>query len=545
MPKIYNYKRVSTKDQNFNIQVDDECLTRLSLEHKLPISNLEFKDFGVSSYRGANLKRSLGDFLNSDIAEGSILACYSLDRLSRQSFTDARSLYQQFMNKKVWIYSQAESYLYKDDLMSGILSDICFARANNESEAKSKRASDNIRNHIRKHKEGDHTSIIPTHNPIWITSIKNLTLQPYYTEAIKSAIKLFLSGKGNRIVNRHLNENYPKLKGSILWNETFVSTLRRNKALYGVKVVCIDNKEVEIPNYYPPLITQEEFLILQNTIKHVRQGCTDTIYMLSGIRVLRCNKCKGTLTGVLKRGRIKYKCQNGMKGISECGAIHYDGELLERLVLILSSDLPLPSKEDKTPIILSEIKVIEDKIKDATSRYLANPNSNVWGKTIDTLEGSLTNTKALLLTQSVNSKGSGLDRLASLYQEDKGLLWNNLGTETRGVVKQVIKNNIRDIEVGRVWLFRKSNEQRDQKRLCITLKVVFLSGVSRVFYVHPFNRDKDDGEVFIPMGLDIDDHGLEPSTHFNTRGLLMNITLELRKHNLNKYLYPNKKLFNI
>ncbi len=148
MPKLYIFRRVSSKRQTnktgLKIQVRPETVERLLSEHGLS----EVVDLGAevaSASKGKHieegsiLKRFLMKCERGEIEQGSILAVYSLDRLSRlEKLGLAKSLiYLPITNNGVSIFGEIDNFLYKPhDVLSEILSSLVFERAAEESRAK-------------------------------------------------------------------------------------------------------------------------------------------------------------------------------------------------------------------------------------------------------------------------------------------------------------------------------------------------------------------------------------------------------------------------
>ncbi|WP_350441868.1 recombinase family protein, partial [Proteus mirabilis] len=136
------------------------------------VEDLSFNDFGISAYKGDNLKNgALGKFLelvhSGYIPNGSTLIIESFDRLSRQTAIKAQAIFSEIISAGITIVTAMDnrSYNLKSvtenpfDLMYSLM---IMIRANEESETKSKRVKEAIKANIRNKK------IVSSKLPYWI-----------------------------------------------------------------------------------------------------------------------------------------------------------------------------------------------------------------------------------------------------------------------------------------------------------------------------------------------------------------------------------------
>jgi len=119
-------------------------------QHQLTlVEEFKLEDIGISAYRGDNLSAgALGRFVaavkGGHIPKGSYLLVESLDRLSRGKINEAMELLLSITNNGVNIVTLSDQQLYKayeSTLEKFIYSIVVMARANEESEIKSRRLS--------------------------------------------------------------------------------------------------------------------------------------------------------------------------------------------------------------------------------------------------------------------------------------------------------------------------------------------------------------------------------------------------------------------
>ncbi|MEH0690280.1 recombinase family protein, partial [Vibrio cholerae] len=150
-PKIYNYARVSTTKQlkgvGLETQQQRSVLERLSQEHNLPIHDEDFVDEGLSAYHGNHKDGEFGAIISrvesGEIAHGSILVVFSLDRISREATNVAMAQLLDFINKGVRVYTHIDDKMY-DSSSKHLFIDLMYSfvtmeRANEESRSKSVR----------------------------------------------------------------------------------------------------------------------------------------------------------------------------------------------------------------------------------------------------------------------------------------------------------------------------------------------------------------------------------------------------------------------
>ncbi|WP_394173465.1 recombinase family protein [Thalassotalea litorea] len=381
--KIYSYRRVSTLTQtegvSLELQHDMEVLSKLSKEHDLPISDRIFTDEGKSAYKGEHLKQSTGElaaFLKAvkvnNIKAGSILCVYSLDRLSRQSIGFAKQTYLDLTNNGISIYSILDNYLYKaHDASHEILATIIFERANNESKTKSARTLGTALKRIKDHQNGVTTQdgyayLISLGNaPWWISYREDKAVVPHetYWPIAQEVYRLMLSGMGNLKILEHLNENYepPKTRTNAKrperrteWKFSTIANFHKQKSLFGQRTTNIKSQSYTLVNYYPPLMSEDEWYKLQ-AIKKMRSanGNRKRYSLITGLGIAKCLLCGAVVASGCcsdtKNTRFfcagKRNLQNGCVGFS------FTGKCLERILLhVLARDLFINNVIDTSDI---------------------------------------------------------------------------------------------------------------------------------------------------------------------------------------------------
>ena len=150
-PKAFSYVRFSTPKQaqgdSYRRQIQqahDYCAANdLELEDKT------IEDFGVSAFRGNNrTDGALGRFIDAvksgEIERGSYLLVESVDRLSRQAIEDALTQFMEIVREGIVIVATlSDNQAFRRgemDFTKLLVSIVYMARANDESEMKSRRS---------------------------------------------------------------------------------------------------------------------------------------------------------------------------------------------------------------------------------------------------------------------------------------------------------------------------------------------------------------------------------------------------------------------
>lgn len=186
-----------------------------------------------------------------------------------------------------------------------------FIRGNEESETKSNRTIGNVVALVERHKAGLPVNIKSVgRHPFWIddsgSQYQAVRKHPTYWSIAREAIDMFLAGHGIYSVKRALDEKYPNgLKGKE-WDYQVLKKMRDNRALIGERTIKVGGQCYKLQNYYPLLCKDEtEFLIPAEKKTHnnfkSKKDSQDKIKLLSGLSVLRCSKCGGTMHSFINK----------------------------------------------------------------------------------------------------------------------------------------------------------------------------------------------------------------------------------------------------
>jgi len=355
MPKLYSYIRWSSDRQNQGTTKMRQLAAARAYaeEHKLEM--VEIIEPGVSAFRGKNRDGKLGDFIDAvkstAIPSDSWLYCENLDRLSRDDVDEALRLFLEIiglgltivtgMDKKV--YNKASIRNNPTDLMISIL---MFIRGNEESETKSSRTIGNVTTLVKRHLDGLPVNIKSVgKHPFWIddSGSQYEAVRPHsqYWNIAREAIDLFLEGQGMYSVKRHLDSKYPNGLNGREWDYQVLKRMRENRALIGERTIKVNGQPpFKLNNYYPWLCKDEaEFIKLQemrkqNKYQSKKTDELDTIKLLSGLSLLRCKKCGGTMHSFMNHGLPRYICTNGSHLQKKCNGWSITAPLVDHCTMI-------------------------------------------------------------------------------------------------------------------------------------------------------------------------------------------------------------------
>lgn len=471
-PKIYSYQRVSSTSQldgkGLELQSDAAILQRLSQEHNLPISEETMSDAGKSAYHGEHLKHELGAFISAikagEVAEGSILVVYSLDRLSRLQLGYAKQIYLDLTNNGISIFSMADNYLYRAHTPADdILSTIVFERAHNESKTKSKRVLGTAQTKIEdfmkgiRSSDGFPISIGVGRHPIHIdASKKDIRPHPYYFDMMKKMTELLADGWGISRITEYLNDNWKAPNGRPVWNRTVVARLCAHPSLYGRLEITVDGKEYSLDDYYPALITADQWRTIQRakSSRKRERHTVQAVAVLGGL--MKCGRCGGAIKiHYDSRGNyLSYAClRNAQKGncsgIGSMTAKHVDRAVVQILSDVVWSQSQNRPESNSIANLTDDIRAMENHLAELTEGVLDGslPRS-MWGK-LNQLEDDIKTKKVELREAEIKLPPSSLTfELEEQWRQDWYEVVDNYKDEANRLkLKQLLSESLSHIQV--------------------------------------------------------------------------------------------------
>jgi len=366
---------------------------------------VEIIEPGLSAFRGKNRKGKLGDFIDAvksgAIPSDSYLYCENLDRLSRDYIDEALKLFLEIIGLGLTIITGMDKKIYnkqsiKENPTDLMLSILMFIRGTEESETKSNRTLGNVKALITRFRNGLPVNIksIGKH-PWWIdesgSQYEAVKKHEHYWPIAREIIDLFMAGHGAYKVKRYLDDKYPKgFVGGNEWDYQMLIRMRKSRALIGERTIVLNKKQSVQDNpdiwanrntepettyvlkgYYPSLCTDEvEFIKLQEVrSKNAYQSKDSTgivnIKLLSGIGILRCGRCGGTMNSFMNKGKPRYICTNGRHLQKNCTGWSVNALLIEycTIIALIIGYMDTDRKTGfDTDIITKNIEVLNDKL---------------------------------------------------------------------------------------------------------------------------------------------------------------------------------------
>jgi DNA invertase Pin-like site-specific DNA recombinase len=369
MIKAYSYIRFSSLDQakGNSLRRQKDAIDAYINKHGLVMADDgEYTDLGKSSFRGDNLNHGLGKFIekvNSGlIPPGSVLIVESTDRLSRQAPVQAVNLLFEIINKGIKIVTLEGSGIKEYDSNAGIMELFVFIgdahRAYSESKLKSERISaawSAKRKYVT-------TNKITSKGPLWLkmkADKSEFEVIPKRVEIVKQIFKLSGESWGRgRIAKKLNNEKIDSFSGKNNgWHVSSIEKILKSRSVIGYfqpHQLLIDGtgKKIrtpigeEIPNYYPAIISEQEFNkvryrdVIQTKSIVGRQG-EQLSNLFTGL--VYCGFCGKKMTLVskgvnLKKGGKYLVCSDAARGMG-CLYRAWTYPIIEELILAFVRDV--------------------------------------------------------------------------------------------------------------------------------------------------------------------------------------------------------------
>jgi len=278
MTTAYSYIRFSTSTQKHGRSYDrqmEACETWVA-KMGFTLSDDKFLDEGRSGYTGEHLgeKGQLKRFLDlvevGKIARGSFLVIESLDRLSRQSVTEALTLFLRILGAGVHICTLMDGEKVYDppgNAADLIMSVLVMARANEESATKSKRAADDWASK----REKARTEKKPYGKRVarWLQLVDGKYVAiPERVEVVKRVFAETIKGHGFVAIARDLNaDKEPAFRGGT-WCATSVGEMLKNRSVLGEWLPSDGGGVIE--GYFPQIIDNETFALAEEAMSRRR-----------------------------------------------------------------------------------------------------------------------------------------------------------------------------------------------------------------------------------------------------------------------------------
>lgn len=455
----YSYQRFSNQEQarGDSLRRQQALVDQYIAENGL-ILDKTLTDRGVSAYKGKNarqgaLKTFLDGVENGDIPSNSILICESLDRISRNNIYDALDLFLSITRKGVTIVTltdgQPKEYGKSADPMQLMECLFIFSRANEESARKGERvkaAYDNKVEQVKRWSEsgspepGKPPIIITSDTPTWIDVFwedkksrkGELRLNERKVKTIKKIIDMYLSGVGLSSLAKELNESKtPTITNTKNWGFSYINTILKNRALYGAlemyqtDTVFSEEKQkyvrrrtptgTVIENYFPPVISEEDFDYIQSVKKNRsgRKGRKGERFSNLFTGLVVCGECGGSMRFVSKGKKGKsgdvtnLVCANASIGAGcKYKQIHYSG--IEDKFFDTFKDIPIEDLAGRKSEVTIQISKKQKEVE--TLKAELNDTEDKVSNVVDAIAEGLSSTKLKKKLSDLEAKADNLQR---------------------------------------------------------------------------------------------------------------------------------------
>ncbi len=408
--RAYAYIRFSTikQKEGDSLRRQLEACKSYCSENSIELDEREFKDFGKSAYKKANIKKgaALNAFLqlveSGEIAKGSYLLIESLDRLSRADLFDAFLLFNSIISRGIVIVEINNRVVYNKETLNQLAPILIMLssaiRAHDESKIKGIRSTANWSR--RKENSKNFATPITRECPRWLKVSddgKSYELLPDKVASIRYVYELRKSGLGASAIANRCNENSLPVPGKgQMWHTSLINRLIKNRALIGeYQPHKTDEEHNRVPDgppikaFYPPAIDLGLFETVQQLNQKAgefpkRRSLTNRNF-LNGIFFCSCGaKLHRKLKSAAEKDSSRYYCSKRMLRASDCKSV--DCRSVEDTVIyFMSENAPgLITFEDFGDKLRTEEATTRSRITEIESQIERLTNLVQFGKAEDT-----------------------------------------------------------------------------------------------------------------------------------------------------------------
>jgi DNA invertase Pin-like site-specific DNA recombinase len=374
-PTLYLYSRVSTEKQTgenkFGLERQQGADKVNKTIQKFPLFPvIEFADPGLSAYKKEHLnKGKLGKFVElasaGKIAAGSILAMEKIDRFSRLGLTEATNIATHLLHIGIRIYTWEDNELYdKDDLPQAIklalklqgavdYSTTISTNVIRSTEARIKGFTDG-----RRDDDKNRLAVNGVGSHVWWIDTRSGYIKKHdvYWDIARDIVSWILEGYGHQKIAEKLHEagHIPPHKRK-KWGVNLISRFHLGGQIIGHRNLTLDGVEYVHKNYYPALVTPQEYkriLEVKQRNRSGRNGKKTRVGLFVGFKKLRCGKCGRTInTFISKSGQPgetqRYKCAGIDDATIKCHSSTIEGKIFETaLIQLVGAIVAIPPKKE-------------------------------------------------------------------------------------------------------------------------------------------------------------------------------------------------------
>jgi DNA invertase Pin-like site-specific DNA recombinase len=339
-PHAYSYIRFSTPEQSkgHSQERQTERAAAWARQNGYDLdTELTFRDLGVSAYAGRNADTGqLGAFLRAvedgRVPQGSYLVVESLDRISRQSAHKAVNVLASIVEAGVNVVDLSDNgrvytaETLEKDSMAFLIMVIHFIRANQESAVKGERVR-RAYGAKRKHAalNGPVGKPFTRMLPAWLTwndEAEAFEVIEDRAKIVRWVFEQSRDGRGYNSIAKELNERGVPTWGMLdrkpaaYWSYSYISKILWNRVVLGDftphLLETVGGKKTRQPldtieGYFPAIVDRELWAAVHRRLSTVqakgRHADKPVKNLFAGL--LRCSRCGGTVTRVVKPGPKK------------------------------------------------------------------------------------------------------------------------------------------------------------------------------------------------------------------------------------------------
>ncbi|EMG3275041.1 MULTISPECIES: recombinase family protein [Klebsiella/Raoultella group] len=452
--QAYSYIRFSSKkqEQGDSVRRQTELAEQYAHANNLILSDKNFQDLGISAFKEGN-RPSLGDMLEAiekgQIEQGSTIIIESLDRLSRRGIDVTQQIIKSILQHNVFIASLVDGLLLNRESVNDLVSVIRIALAADlaykESEKKSQRLRETKGQQRQRALNGE---VINKILPFWLERKQDKIVFSDRLDTVKRIIELRRKGLGTNKIARTLNDEGHKPLRSAGWNHTTVGKTINSVALYGAyqtsettkdrKVILLDI----IENYYPAVISKDEFILLQSDQKQNKPGYKSEHNAFAGILKHECGGALVRKFHVVSGKTYQYHvCANARDG--KCH-VTKNFKNIEVALFRIMKELKVEKNTNFDQTLLAErdaIKANIQRLNDVLIEFSEPPRSVI--QTIHNLEKKVEELEAKIKMQNsmiISEQAFDFNLLQEIQQPQ----------ELNMMLKRIIEN-ITIYNIGKKW----------------------------------------------------------------------------------------------
>ncbi|QFH49023.1 recombinase family protein [Leclercia adecarboxylata] len=482
--KAYSYIRFSSKkqEQGDSVRRQTELAEQYAHVHGLILSDKNFQDLGISAFKEGN-RPSLGDMLEAiekgQIEQGSTIIIESLDRLSRRGIDVTQQIIKSILQRNVFIASLVDGLLLNRESVNDLVSVIRIALAADlaykESEKKSQRLRETKGQQRQRALNGE---VINKILPFWLERQKDKFLFSDRIDTVKRIIELRREGLGTNKIAKVLNEEGHRPLRSAGWNHTTIAKTINSVALYGAyqtSETTIDRKVILldiIEDYYPAVISKEEFMLLQSDQKHNKPGYKSEHNAFSGILKHECGGALVRKFHVASGKTYQYHvCANARDG--KCN-VTKNFKNIEVALFRVMKELKIEERTNFDKSLLAEESAIKEKIQDLNNLIINLPKIPVSViQTISALEEKLEEIESKIKQQNsmiISENAFDINLLQEIKEPQK------LNMMLKRVIEQITISN-----TGKKWWIKVLYKNRHiQSFIWDGEKITFFSDTKKI-----------------------------------------------------------------